>query len=150
MRKFLLIFLVFLISCSERGIYELRFESLEGKTYSLEEFRGKKFLIYVWSGTCIGHIEDLKTINRLYPDLKDKIPIVSVAIMMDVEDIKEVLNSNGIDPRFPILADPKGELADRITLIFLPSTLLIDEKGQVVENYPKFPEKLIPSILSHN
>jgi peroxiredoxin len=146
MKKLLLLFF-FLMSCTTDGVYDLELKDLKGNRFSFSQFKGRDFIVYVWSGTCIGHVEDLKKLNELYPELP--VPLVSVAVMMKREDILDVLENNGIEPKYPILADPKGKFADSITLVFLPATIIFDKKGRVVENYPQLPPNLISLIPSH-
>ncbi len=141
--------LLFLFSCFSKGIYDLKFKDIKGKEFELSSLKGKRSVIYVWSGTCIGHVEDLKALVKLTPQLKERVPVISVAIMMDAEDIRKVLRENGIEPNYPVLADPKGELANMVTLIFLPATLIVDERGKVVGNYPKLPPNLISLVSAH-
>ncbi len=148
MKKVLIVFLL-IFACKEPGLYDLRLRDLSGREVSLEAYRGKTLVIYVWSGTCVGHTQDLKRLVGLKPEIRDKAAVVSVAVMMDVKDVKEVLGKNGIVPNYPVLADPRGELADRVTLLFLPATLLIDPEGKVVRNYPRLPEDLISFVSSH-
>ena len=145
--KLLILFVLFLVSCRGGGVYDLVLKDMEGRDFRLSRYEGKKFVVYVWSGTCIGHVEDLKRLSELAP--KMDVPLVSVAVMMDVEDVKEVLRENNIKPSYPVLADPKGRFADEVTLIFLPSTIIFDEEGRVVENYPKLPPNLISLVSSH-
>ncbi len=147
MVRILPVLLLFLLSCGGESIYDLEFQSLDGKTFKLSRFKGKEFVVYVWSGTCVGHVEDLKALVNLAPRLK--VPVISIAIMMDVEDIKKVLEKNHIEPSYPVLADPRGRFADKVTLVFLPATIIFDAKGRVVKNYPKLPESLISLVPTH-
>ena len=139
------LFLLFLVSCSQESIYDLKLKALDGSEFSLSAFKGRPFALYVWSGTCIGHIEDLKFIQSNYKDISSRIPLVSVAIMMDEEDIKKVLKENSIEPSFPLLADPTGKISEMVVLVFLPSTLIFNETGELIKSYPKFPQNI--SIL---
>lgn len=148
MVKVLAFLFIFLASCSE-SVYDLKFKDLSGKEVSLYKYRGKKLVVYVWSGTCIGHTEDLKRLVEIYPELKKESELISIAVMMDTEDAEEVLKANGIEPNYPVLADPKGVFADKVTLIFLPATIIFDETGNMVENFPRLPENLISLISSH-
>ncbi len=149
MQKVLLFILLFILSCSESGVYDTELYNLNGRTLNLEKFRGKRLIVYVWSGTCIGHTEDLRRLTALYPKIKEKIELISVAVMMDKDDVQTVLAQNKIEPNYPVYADPKGNFAGKVTLIFLPATLLIDEKGKVIKNYPRLPDDLISFISSH-
>ncbi len=149
MRSLLVAVLLLLLSCSGDSIYKLKVRDLSGREVSLESYRGKPLIVYVWSGTCIGHTEDLKRLVKIYPKLGKDVSLISIAIMMDESDVKEVLRKNGIKPNFPVYADPRGEFSEKVTLIFLPATIKIDERGNVRGNYPKLPQDLISLIPSH-
>ncbi|HIP42589.1 MAG TPA: redoxin domain-containing protein [Aquifex aeolicus] len=107
----------------------------------------KRLLLYVWSGTCIGHTEDLKVLNSNYEKLTKDYHIVSVAIFMTPEGVKEFLQKVEINPKFPILADPKGNLTEIEKLIFLPATLIFDSEGKLLNNYPRFPLQRLMSFV---
>ncbi len=134
----LLLFLTLVISlsCSEGDIYSVQLETLEGRKTTLSEYEGKRILLYLWTGTCLGHVNDMRDINAFKEEIS--LPVVSVALMMRPEDIKEVLEKNRLTPYFPIYADPKGRMADLITLEFLPTTVLISEEGRVIRMIPGF------------
>jgi len=148
MLRILVLLIILLSSCSS-GIYDLTFKDLSGEEVSLRQYRGKKLIVYVWSGTCVGHTEDLKRLVKIYPKLKGKSELVSIAVMMDSEDALQVLRSNGINPNYPVLVDPRGDFAEKVTLLFLPATIIFDERGEPVENYPRLPENLISLVSSH-
>ncbi len=150
MKKLFLVLLLFLFSCQQDSIYDLRLLDLSGKETDLSVYRGKPLIIYVWSGTCIGHTEDLKRLVKIKPKLSGDVNLISIAIMMDEEDVKEVLKRNGIKPNFPIYADPKGVFSDKVTLIFLPATIRISAEGKVEDNYPKLPKELLSLIPPHD
>ncbi len=131
------LFLIFIFSCKSESIYSISLEDLEGNRISFKEFKGRPFAVYVWSGTCVGHTEDLKEINEIYEEFTRRGYIFfSVAIMMSKEDIKKVLEENDIKPKYKILADPHGLFAEKVKLIFLPATIIFDESGNVKGNYP--------------
>ncbi len=137
MRYFLLFFLI-ILSCSGGTVYDIKFLNISGNFVKIKRSE-KKLLLYVWSGTCTGHTEDLKTLNKVYDELKKKYNIVSVAVFMTPGDIKELLKKEKINPKYPILADPKGKLTEKVKLIFLPATLIFDKEGKLLKNLPRLP-----------
>lgn len=134
---FFFIFLIF-SSCKEKKIYDLTFLDLSGRAVKINS-QSEKLLLYVWSGTCIGHTEDLKVLNSNYEKLIKDYHVVSIAVFMTPEGIKEFLQKKKIKPRFPVLADPKGNLTEIEKLIFLPATLIFTPEGKLLNNYPRFP-----------
>ena len=134
---------ILILSCGGT-VYDIKLKDMEGREVTLEDFRNKDGLVvYVWSGTCVGHTEDLRKLEDIYAKVRRKVAIVSVAIMMDPKDVRKFLEDERIKPSFPVLADPKGEFAKKVTLLFLPATILIDQKGKVKENMPRLAKGLI-------
>ncbi len=150
MSRVLVAFLLLLFSCSGNSIHDLELVDLSGKRVSLEIYKGKPLIVYVWSGTCVGHTEDLRRLVKIKPKLGGNVNLISVAVMMDEKDVREVLRKNGIEPNFPIYADPRGSFSERVTLIFLPATVGIDENGEVKYNHPKLSGDLISLISAHD
>ena len=148
MLRILIFLFMILISCTE-SVHEVKLKDTSGKSVPLSRFKGKPLVVYVWSGTCIGHTEDLKELVKLYRKVRERAELISVAVMMGPEDVNTYLRKVGLDPNYPILADEKGEFAQKVTLLFLPATLIFDEDGKLVESYPGLPENLISLIPSH-
>ncbi|GAB6065367.1 hypothetical protein JCM9492_04590 [Aquifex pyrophilus] len=140
--RYLFIFFLLLISCSQETIYDINFFNLSGNPVKIKR-ENKKLLLYVWSGTCTGHTEDLRILNEVYKKLSERYNVVSVAVFMTPKDVRDFLKKEGINPRYPILSDPKGKLTEQVKLIFLPATLIFDESGKLLGNFPRLPlEKL--------
>ncbi len=140
MQKFLLLFLFFILSCGKTIIYDLTFIDLKGREVKIEP-EDKPLLLYVWTGTCIGHQEDMKLINEHFLELSKRYKVASLAVFMKPEDVKKFLEENKIDPKFILLADPEGRITSIVKLVFLPATLVFDESGELRKNYPRLPLK---------
>ncbi len=148
MLRILLVLFLMLTSCTE-SVHEVKLRDTSGRSVPLSQFRGKPLVVYVWSGTCIGHTEDLRELVKLYPKVRERAELISVAVMMSPGDVESFLRKVELDPDYPILADEKGEFAQKVTLVFLPATLVFDEEGRLVESYPGLPENLLSLIPSH-
>ncbi len=148
MLRILLVLFLMLSSCTE-SVHEVKLRDTSGRSVPLSQFRGKPLVVYVWSGTCIGHTEDLRELVKLYPKVRERAELISVAVMMSPGDVESFLRKVELDPDYPILADEKGEFAQKVTLVFLPATLIFDEEGRLVESYPGLPENLLSLIPSH-
>ena len=142
MRVLFFFFLLILFSCSERNIYNTKFLNLKNEEVLIKK-GNKPLLIYVWTGTCIGHTEDLKELAERYDLVSKKYRVFSVAVFMNPEDIKEFLRENKLEIPFPILSDPKGNLSEIIKLVFLPSTIIFSKDGKPEKIYPRLPLKVL-------
>ncbi len=146
---FLIILTAFILTSCTESVYEVVLKDLNGQSVSLGRFKNGKLVVYVWSGTCAGHAEDLKKLTRITPNLKGRVKLVSVAIMMDTEEVREILRKNGIVPNYPVLSDPDGELAKKVTILFLPATMVFNKEGIPEASYPGLPEDLISLVSPH-
>jgi len=150
MKISILILFLLLISCSQQGIYDVEVLDKEGKAVKIGNLRSNGIVLYLWTGTCIGHTKDLRRLGELYSEGKIIRKVISVAIMMEPEDAQKVFREKGIPSSVPLYADPKGNLAEVISITFLPSTIIFDKKGRVIGNYPGLAERLITSVSSHD
>ncbi len=140
MTKFLPFLFLLLFSCSPKHeLPPVKVRDLEGKEIRLESLKGKKTLLYVWSKTCAGHSRDLKKLNWLVQERMDY-HIVSYAIAMEPQDVKESYEELGIDPSFITLVDTPAVFDDYYPIVYLPSTYMFDEKGRFVKSFYGLPE----------
>ncbi len=145
-----LVLSVLLFSCTGGDFYDINLVNLRGETVSMEVFRKKNIIIYLWTGTCTGHTRDLKKLSKLAEGKNLKGKVISVALLMTPEDVIDIHNKNGIRKNFPIYADPEGKTAEKFKIIFLPATILISPRGKVLENHPGLSPKLLSFVLTHN
>ena len=136
------------VSCTQREVIPPLFlETLDGSKVSLNQFKGKKILIYVWSRTCAGHSEQLKLLNELSEKRKD-LYIISYAVAMVREDVVKSYRDIGISPKFLTVLDPEVKFNEYYRIVFLPSTYLFDERGKFIKAYPGLPEDILSSLNS--
>ncbi len=140
MKTLFLVILLLLASCGGEDLFGETFYDLNGKEVKLPE--GRPLLLYVWTGTCVGHGEDLRFLSENYERISRKYAVVSLAVFMEPRDVREYLKENNLNPPFPMYTDPTGKLEKHVKLLFLPATLLFDEKGRLVGNYPRIPREV--------
>ncbi|MDQ7037965.1 MAG: TlpA disulfide reductase family protein [Aquificota bacterium] len=139
---------VAVLSCTET-VHDITLRDINGKAVPLSLYRGKPLVVYVWSGTCVGHTEDLKRLATAFPHLRGRLNLITVALMMNEDEARKVLRESGVEPPYPVLVDPEGDLARKVTLLFLPATIVFNGKGIPVENLPGLPDDLISLVSSH-
>jgi len=110
---------------------EFRFQDAAGKWLGLSDFRGKVVVLNLWATWCIPCRAEMPTLDRLQAQLGGP-GFEVVALSIDRGGRKAV------DPFFRQVGithlarylDPGGEAAGRLGVLGLPTTLLIDSKGQ--------------------
>lgn len=111
---------------SGETISNLSFTDLDGKTFRLEDLRGRWVILNFWSAECpwAERVEaDLKNLAKAYG-----CALLTVAANANESDeqIKEAAFQRGL---FPVLLDRGQQAADILGAETTPHIFLIDEKG---------------------
>jgi len=108
------------------------FQSLNGETVSLGDFRGQVVLVNFWATWCAPCVKEMPSLERLHAALEDE----GFAVLAISQD----RGGSGVVAPFlarldlqllPIYLDPKGVLARQFALEGLPTSFVIDRAGQV-------------------
>ena len=103
----------------------------EGKSIKLTNYRGKVVFLNFWATWCPPCKEEMPSMERLYQRFKDK-GLVVLAVSVDAEGTPVVIPFvKAHKLTFPIGLDPKMALAEKYGVRGLPSTFLIDKKGNL-------------------
>ncbi len=132
--------------------------NLEGETFKLSDFRGKKpvYLVFwaTWCPTCKREIPQFK---KLQAELGDKVEIMAV----NVDSLSwwsSLTSSSGrvkkyakkYELNYAVALDDEKKLIELYHVRGTPTQLLIDKKGVIRRRYPIFNEKtarILQSIL---
>jgi thiol-disulfide isomerase/thioredoxin len=105
---------------------------LTGESLRLSDLRGKVVLLNFWATWCVPCRTEMPTIEELYRRYQDR-GLEVVAINLDV------LSTAGVEAfvkevkvTFPIVLDPFWATARAYRVVGLPTTYLIDRRGNVV------------------
>lgn len=102
-------------------------------THQLSELRGKVVVINFWAVWCPPCREEMPSLERLRRKLVNK-PVVVLAINQG-EDSEQILSYLwGLEPvpEFPILLDSDMKVSSDWGVTGLPTTYIIDKKGNIV------------------
>ena len=110
------------------------FTTLDGKSLSLEQLRGKVVLVNFWATSCPGCVKEMPDMIEAYRDYKDKgFEIVAVAMSYDPPNYV----ANFVQTRqlpFPVVLDIKGEHARAFGDVQLtPTSFLIGKDGSILD-----------------
>ncbi|MBK8182902.1 MAG: TlpA family protein disulfide reductase [Candidatus Competibacteraceae bacterium] len=108
-------------------------QTLDGRTLSLEQLRGKPVLVTFWATTCSSCIEEMPHLVELYRDLNPKgLEIIGVAMAYDPPDqVRAMVKQREIP--FPIVLDTQERIAQEFDNVRLtPTSVLISPEGRIV------------------
>lgn len=107
-------------------------KNLEGKDVSLEDYRGKKVMLNFWATWCPPCKAEMPALEKLYQQKSDEIEVLAVNLDSQ-NDVAGFVNKNQLT--FPVLLDENGETQQAYSIISIPTTFIIDEKGIIVKKH---------------
>jgi thiol-disulfide isomerase/thioredoxin len=108
-------------------------QTLDGRTLTLEQLRGKPVLVTFWATTCPSCIEEMPHLIEFYRELNPKgLEIIGVAMAYDPPEQVRALAAKRQIP-YPIVLDAQGRIAREFDNVRLtPTTVLISPEGRIV------------------
>ena len=110
------------------------FTTLEGKTLSLDQLRGKIVLVNFWATSCPGCVKEMPDLIQTYNQYKDR-GFVIVAVAMSYDPPNYVANfAKTRQLPFPVALDVNGEHAHAFGDVQVtPTSFLIGKDGRIIE-----------------
>jgi cytochrome c biogenesis protein CcmG/thiol:disulfide interchange protein DsbE len=104
---------------------------LEGKDFSLSQFKGKVLVINFFTFFCGPCREEMPDLNKINNELKGKgLQIIGIALSSTPDQIRFLVKQLGLE--YPVLSgtDKTGEAYGNVTVV--PTTFIIDRQGKIV------------------
>lgn len=117
-----------LMSNLDKADYNLKLIDKDGKTRSLEEFKGKVIFLNFWATWCPPCVAEMPSIDKLHEEMGDDVAFVMVSFDDDFEKAKAFDKRKGYD--LPIYA-PVSNLPAMFQSSALPTTYIIDTEGNL-------------------
>lgn len=113
---------------------QAKFSTLDGKSITLAELRGKMVLVNFWATSCSGCVAEMPKLVDTYRQYGQQ-GFELVAVAMSYDPPQHVLNfakKNALP--FPVALDADGKLAEDFGNVQVtPTAVLIDRQGNVVQ-----------------
>lgn len=119
--------------------------AVDGKTYKLSDFKGKKVYLKFWASWCSICLASLPDTNELAKEEGDDYVVLTV-VSPDHQGEKSETDFKkwykGLDYKdFPVLVDPSGKLLESYGIRSYPTQAFIDSKGNLIKTQPGFMDK---------
>ncbi len=110
---------------------DFNLKTIDGRTISLSDLRGKVVLINFWATWCPPCKEEIPLFIDVYKKYKDKgFEILAISTDTSAETVKKFANEYKIP--FPVLVDD-GKVSNLYSIQGLPTSLLIGRDGKIVK-----------------
>ena len=108
--------------------------TIDGQKITLQQFKGKPVLVHYWATWCEPCKVDIARIRELQEKYQRDIVVVGIALDEDKAALQQFLLKRPLN--WPQLYEPgglDGRLAEELGVLTLPTMLLIDKDGVVLE-----------------
>jgi peroxiredoxin len=103
---------------------------LNGKSVSLEGFRGKIVFLVFWASWCAPCREELPELDRIYNKFDHQgFEVIAVSVDGSDSDMESFLRNFPIS--FPVLLDKQGDVNDAYRVSGLPTGFIIGKDGSI-------------------
>ena len=108
---------------------------LSGGNLTLSETRGKMTIINFWASWCAPCKMEAPHLQEFYEEYSDRVEIVAVnnTSKDKREDVAAFVEQYGLT--FPVLLDETGEINTMYGAFAIPTTVFLNEKGEIIHEY---------------
>ncbi len=113
--------------------FDFTLEDLDGKSYRLEEMRGKRVVqVVFWATWCVPCIEEFPILRAAYKKYRDEgLMVLGVVVPLSQTPGKARAMAEKFEINYPILWDADGATMDRYGISSIPRNFLIDKAGVI-------------------
>jgi peroxiredoxin len=110
---------------------EFRLKDVNGKSFSLGDYRGKVVLLNFWATWCPSCKFEMPSMETLHKALGNKgLVVLTVNVRENADEVKAFSQEHRL--RFPALLDEDGDVFERFNVWSLPTTFIIGKKGEIL------------------
>jgi peroxiredoxin len=107
-------------------------QDMDEVVVKLSDYRGKVVLLNFWATWCPPCIREMPSMERLHQQVDaDEFKVIAVNQMEDVDQVFAFTGQLEVDPTFEILFDKSSQVSRDYAVRGLPTTYLIDKKGNI-------------------
>lgn len=107
-------------------------KDLAENSVELKDFQGKVMIVNFWATWCAPCREEIPSMNNAWAQLKDKdVAMLAINFGEPIDAIKAFVKDTPID--FTVLVDEMNDASTDWKVTAMPTTVVIDQKGNIVE-----------------
>lgn len=123
-------------------------QSARAGTLDLAAYEGKVVYLDFWASWCTPCRRSFPWLDGLFREYSGRdLVVIGVNVDQDHDLAERFLN--GTPASFPIIYDPRGEIASRFKVMGMPSAVLLDRTGRVRFQHVGFSEKQESEYEAH-
>ena len=115
------------------GAVDATFTTFEGDTVTLSSLRGAPVLVNFFASTCVPCVTEMPALEEVHQQLGDQVRFLGLAMQDRPEDAEALVERTGIT--YPAAQDKDGSAIAALGGTVLPTTVLLDAEGRIVETH---------------
>lgn len=106
---------------------------MDGKSYSLDSYRGKPVLLNFWASWCGPCKMEAPDFVKIHEDYKDDLVILAINVTGSdsIPKANAFVREHGFN--FPVLYDKNGSVSKAYNIVAIPTTFFVNSKGEIVD-----------------
>jgi thiol-disulfide isomerase/thioredoxin len=121
-------------SVSGQPSLDVPFTYFDGRAGNLADFAGRPLVINFWASWCPACVAEMPDFETVHDALGDRVAFLGLAMQeTDQDAARALIEQTGVT--YSLGQDPDGSIFASFGGIAMPTTVLIDEKGTVVETH---------------
>jgi len=108
------------------------FTDLDGRPVSLADFRGKPLIVNLWATWCRPCLKEMPSLDRLQTTLAGKLAVLAISQDRGGADKVGPFVKDLALPHLNIYVDPHSDVGHAFGVRGLPTSIVINAKGEVV------------------
>lgn len=110
----------------------------DGKTLDSNTFQGKVLLVTFWATWCPPCMQEIPSLISLQDEFGEKgFSVVGISVDQGGSSpVKRVIDKTGIN--YPVVMADSKITRDFGGIVGIPTSFLVNQKGQVIKNYPGY------------
>jgi cytochrome c-type biogenesis protein len=119
------------------ALMQAQLKTIDGKTFKLEDYKGKVLLVNLWATWCMPCIKEMPEIQRLSDEMKDNFQAVSITNFNE-ENSEDAVKKFLVDKKFTYqqgIADESimNSLVKQAKIEAIPVNFVLTKDGKIVK-----------------
>lgn len=113
----------------ERLAWTRAFERFDGTDGTLADYGEKPIVVNFWASTCVPCVAEMPEFEEVHQMMKNDVVFIGFNVSDRIEDGRRLADQTGVT--YDLARDPDGSILGSFGGVAMPTTVLIDEDGDV-------------------
>jgi len=134
------------LAITGRQAPDFHLQTVDGKTVSLSDFRGRKLGLIFWASWNNGSHPAMLSMGMLYRSHEptSNYDIVAICVGDEKADVQKFLAEQSVT--MPVVLDPSEETARAFHVRSIPSVVVVDQAGKVTWSAVGFTQRMVMDV----